>query len=545
MSYPLNLQSLVIEDDEGAKDAYKGIFETIAEDYGDLPFSPAPPRFAFSYEEANEYLDSSKIFHLVILDLRLPEKAKLPPMDGIELGLNLLARCVDRDRYPIPALLVISGHIGSTEQTRMQETVRQGFYYGRVLVKTYEGLEDEIRRACTAALRYCSVGVHLRDAGDQQYPTITPREEDLLRRSVLQQPGLIGLDLDWWSAKRFPEGIKGSSTALNPWTKVLMGRYLLDGGRGASRLTFFKLLAGSDAQSVMESARHVEHKLTHVKLASTVSAKSTALIVTEKVGAQDERPESLENFFRRARPEQAYDIAGQIAAQVQQLGDLLPESRPLKAILWKAHDGGLLRDQWDRFGGGKVQQQLEVDVDPITLYSELIASEDKVRVKERSLVHGDLHISNVALDFGAHGAEAYIFDPGGIAQDVAGRDLAVLEVSVILHQPIDPDILSQICSVLYRSSDPLGKESVGSLVDPVGRNIVEFIRGLRGAAGAWNDPDVYALMVFDFALIQVGGLAFGSSGNKIQDHRSAVYLLAVAAEWYQSLRKLRRDKGRD
>jgi hypothetical protein len=188
---------------------------------------------------------------------------------------------------------------------------------------------------------------------------------------------------------------------------------------------------------------------------------------------------------------------------------------------------------------------LEVDVDPITLYSELIASEDKVRVKERSLVHGDLHISNVALDFGAHGAEAYIFDPGGIAQDVAGRDLAVLEVSVILHQPIDPDILSQICSVLYRSSDPLGKESVGSLVDPVGRNIVEFIRGLRGAAGAWNDPDVYALMVFDFALIQVGGLAFGSSGNKIQDHRSAVYLLAVAAEWYQSLRKLSRDKGRD
>jgi hypothetical protein len=44
-------------------------------------------------------------------------------------------------------------------------------------------------------------------------------------------------------------------------------------------------------------------------------------------------------------------------------------------------------------------------------------------------------------------------------------------------------------------------------------------------------------MVFDFALIQVGGLTFGSSGNMISDHRSAVYLLATAAEWFRKLRK--------
>jgi CheY-like chemotaxis protein len=193
MSYPLILQPLVIEDDEGAKDAYKGIFDSITADYGDLPFSPAPPCFAFSYEEALAYLDSSKIFHVVILDLRLPEKPKLPSIDGVELGLNLLSRCLDRDPYPIPALLVISGHIGTTEQARMQETLRQGFHYGRQFAKgEYGHLEDEIRRACREALRYCSVGVHLRDAEEEQYPTITPREEDLLRRSVLQQQGGIG-----------------------------------------------------------------------------------------------------------------------------------------------------------------------------------------------------------------------------------------------------------------------------------------------------------------------------------------------------------------
>ena len=58
------------------------------------------------------------------------------------------------------------------------------------------------------------------------------------------------------------------------------------------------------------------------------------------------------------------------------------------------------------------------------------------------------------------------------------------------------------------SSDPLGKDSPGSVVDPAGKNIVEFVRGLREGAGVWNDLDVYALMVFDFALIQVGGMAF-------------------------------------
>jgi len=542
MSYPLTLQPLVIEDDEGAKDAYKGIFDAIAADYGDLPFAPAPPCFAFSYEEAKEYLDGSKIFHLVILDLRLPEKPKLPPIDGTELGLKLLALCVDRDLYPIPALLVISGHIGLTEQTRMQETVRQGFYYGREFVKAEYGfLETEIRRACTEALRYCAVGIHLRDAGDEQYPTITPREEDLLRRSVLQQQGGIGLDLNWWSAHRFHGGIGGHGVAASPWTKVLMGRYLLDGGRGASRPKFFKLLAGSDAQFIIESARHLEQKLTHVKLTSTVAAKNGALIVTEKVGAQDARPRSLEDFLGRARPEQSLNIARQITYQVQQLGDLLPESRPLKTILWPAHDRSLLSEQWNQFGP-EIQQQIGSNVDPISLYSELVVCEDKLRVKERSLVHGDLHIRNVALDIDGDKAEAYIFDPGVIKRNVAGRDLAVLEVSVVLHQRIDFDTLSQVCSVLY-VSDPPVKESVGSIVDPVGKNIVEFIRGLRDAAGAWNDPDVYALMVFDFALIQVGGLAFGSSGNKIWDQRSAVYLLAIVAEWYQRLRQLSREKG--
>jgi CheY-like chemotaxis protein len=228
----------------------------------------AHPCFAFSHEQAVGHLESSKIFHVVILDLRLPAKQGLPALEDQDLGLDLLERCIDRDRYPIPALLVISGHIGGTNQLKIQDTLRDRFCYGRLLAKGDAFLEGHIRNGCKEALRYCSVGIHLRDSGAELYPTLSPRDEDLLRRSVLQQSGGIGADLNWWSAKRSPEG--GAGAAGNPWTKVLTGRYLLDDGGGASRPKFFKLLAASDSHSVIESARRIEQKLTHIKITSTV-----------------------------------------------------------------------------------------------------------------------------------------------------------------------------------------------------------------------------------------------------------------------------------
>ncbi|MFZ1083425.1 MAG: hypothetical protein WAN35_00520 [Terracidiphilus sp.] len=535
MSYPLAIQALVIEDEEGTKEAYKGIFETIAEEVTGLPFSPVLPSFAFSFEEAVACLESSKIFHVVVLDLRLPEKPRMPIAE-VELGIKLLNRCIERDRYPIPSLLVISGHIASTEQVRLQDTVRQGFYYGRTMVKGDRGfLLGEIHRACDEALRYCSVGVHVRDAGQKQFPPISPREEDLLRRSVLQQTGVIGLDLEWWEAKRLVAISKNRSDLTNPWTKVLMGRYLLDGGRGSSRPKFFKLMDGFDAKSVIDSARYVEQKLTHIKLACHIAAKNCALIVTEKVGAQDARPSSLEAIFTGSEPGQARKVALQIADQVQQLGDLLPESKPLKALLWPGHDIGLVTDQWNRFAS-QVREQLNYDADPVALFSELLVSDKKQRVTERSLVHGDLHMSNVALDIEPNGTHAYIFDAGVVKRNVAGRDIAVIEASILLHQRIDHEDFVRICSILYGPATS-GTEDVAAL-PAVGivKEIVEFIQALRKAANPWNDLEIYALMVFDFVLIQVGGLAFGSYGNRIVDQQSAAYLLAVVGEWYRRVR---------
>src|SRR5438552_17214297 len=108
MSYPLTLEPLVIEDEVKVKEVYQGIFETISREIGNsLPFRIAPPCYAFSYEQAVGLLDSSKIFHVVILDLRLPEKQGLPEVQDLDLGLDLLERCINRAHFPIPALLVI------------------------------------------------------------------------------------------------------------------------------------------------------------------------------------------------------------------------------------------------------------------------------------------------------------------------------------------------------------------------------------------------------------------------------------------------------
>jgi hypothetical protein len=251
------------------------------------------------------------------------------------------------------------------------------------------------------------------------------------------------------------------------------------------------------------------------------------------VGAQDARPESLEGFLRKCSPQQAYDVAAQIAAQVEQLGELRPENKSVQKVFWTGHDAELLKQQWERIDGPQVLIQSGSSVDPIALYAKLRNDETKVQIKECSLVHGDLHVRNVALDVKPDGsAEAYIFDPGVGSQNVAGRDLAVLEVSLILHQRISYDVFVQICALVYGLSGEVAEKDVSSIKDPVGRNVVEFIRALRRAAPGWNEPPIYVLMVFDSALIQLGGLAYGSSGNMIADSRAVAHLLTTVAAWY-------------
>lgn len=109
-------------------------------------------------------------------------------------------------------------------------------------------------------------------------------------------------------------------------------------------------------------------------------------------------------------------------------------------------------------------------------------------------------------------------------------------MSALLHQRIEHDVFVQICSILYGPAPSPIHEVDAEPVVGIAKDITVFIQALRDAAKPWNDPEIYALMVFDFVLTQVGGLAFGSYGNRIVDQQSAAYLLAVVGEWYRRVR---------
>src|SRR5208337_2630326 len=98
--------------------------------------------------------------------------------------------------------------------------------------KGTEQQHHEIETALSQALRYTDIGIHIRDAEKEWFPTLSPREDDLLRRCVLAQPSDLGVDVRWWSAEP-GQSISHPSPNRGP-TKVLMGHFLMDDGMGAS-----------------------------------------------------------------------------------------------------------------------------------------------------------------------------------------------------------------------------------------------------------------------------------------------------------------------
>ena len=179
MSYPRVIQPLIIEDESDAKDYYEAILNGIVKNG-----TAAPAHFAFSYEEGHRLLEENTIYHLVIVDLRLPESPGRPASQTLDFGLTLLDQCINRNKCPIPVLLVISGHLNQAKQRELDVRVRDGVAYGHVLVKG-DNLEEDLLAAIREAQRYCDIGIHIRDGGEGRYPTLSPRDKDLLRRCVL------------------------------------------------------------------------------------------------------------------------------------------------------------------------------------------------------------------------------------------------------------------------------------------------------------------------------------------------------------------------
>lgn len=522
MSFPRAIQPLIVEDEHQAKGYYDALFQALAP-----RFQVMPPHWAFCHEDARQHLATDRIYHLVILDLRLPEQPGQPPAETLEFGLSLLRECLARNRYPIPALLVISGHLQHANQRELEEQARTGFFYGRVLVKS-DNLEEESSQALVQVHRYCDVGIHLQDAGTKVFPTVSPREEDLLRRAVLDEEQRLGLDLAWWSAGYDPYG---------GWTKTLMGRFLLTQGRGHSLHTFFKLATADGAGSVFREAEVMGQKLKHVKVIGAALAGDRSLLITQAAGSGQIPPLSLDDVLGRTVEEVGPFLAtviSTVAEQLAALGDRTPEQLPVAQLLWPHHSLDRIRAQWQRRGGHDALAQIGPEaVEPAWVYEHLLRSRTVVRFERQSCLHGDLNYTNIALEFdSAGGLHASIFDASGCQAGVCVRDLAMLEVTALLHQDAaDGECLVRHCELLYDRSVVAPSEIDPGEGSHRARNTARLLASIRAEVVRRACPKLYALMVFDNTLMQLGGLDFGSAFNKIRNPRDAALLAALTARW--------------
>ncbi len=296
MSYPRKLHILVTEDDSDAIEAYKATFTLLAKN-----FQFVEPVFARSFADAKRHIDGSDIFHVVLLDLNLPLATRQQPAEGLAPGEQLLEELAKRDRLPVPVVLVVSGKLNLPHPIGgIQDRLAKDFWYGRLVNKGSPDQHSEIEIGLTQALKYIDLGIHIRDSGSEWFPTLSPREEDLLRRCILSQPSTLGVDIRWWSAE---PGQSASHPSPNRGpTKVLMGQFLMDDGMGTSIPTFFKFEPAGNAPSVCRDVGILAQKLGHVKVFTTSHARQRSLIVTQSATNRGV-PVSLNEYLHRSAGE--------------------------------------------------------------------------------------------------------------------------------------------------------------------------------------------------------------------------------------------------
>jgi hypothetical protein len=180
-----------------------------------------------------------------------------------------------------------------------------------------------------------------------------------------------------------------------------------------------------------------------------------------------------------------------------------------------------LRNEWQKWSDESPED------DPLVVMREVLHSTREVRYSERSFIHGDLHAENVAVDVANSGGEprAFVFDAGATTRAPRLKDIAMLEVSVLLHS--EEGLTTEILDELSRTHASAAQSSPRTTL----------VRALRSGCLPDGDPEwlVYAVLLFDQALVQLGGLAFPPSGNKIHNPKDAARLAAFAAKWLNNM----------
>jgi hypothetical protein len=144
-------------------------------------------------------------------------------------------------------------------------------------------------------------------------------------------------------------------------------------------------------------------------------------------------------------------------------------------------------------------------------------------------------MSNVAIETQGDRAHAYIFDASGSGSGVNIRDLAYLEITAILHQHIENASLVDQCQELFSGNHPLGVTPNLDEKSEQAKNTIELILHVRRQALERTTPEIYALMVFDSLMIQLGGLRFTITRNKIHSPLEAAKLCALVSRWLRQV----------
>lgn len=522
MSYPAEIRTLIIEDESHMIVEYRRIFEYLQKTFPLL----AEPSFAESYADAEEKLRCADIYHLVILDLALPETIGTPVGAVMARGLGLIPSIANREEYPVPILMIVTGDpTRVVNMPALEQQLRASFWKHWVISKN-DKLNEQLKWGIDAAVAYTKLGLHVvgEEKTDRLWPMLSPREEDILRRAILEtQASAIGADLRWWSVHHGPAG--------PAWVKVLRGRLILSGQNGHSRERFLKFVPAEEGEHAKRSAELLGSKLPHGQLIRYLAVGSRALIVTEKAGLDENPPRPLDEVLTAEAAITATSlesIANDVVDQLQKLGAPSSSMVMIKDAIWSFHDELRLADAWARAGGASAD-------DPAVLLKELREQTEMLIVKKR-MGHGDLHPGNVAIGEDSGRLRAYVIDAGVMTQNVWAKDIAVLEISTVLHVDFGDTpgpLLSH--ATLFDGTDPYGEavdwRSVGPKVSNGLRFIVNLRRGVRGEC----DEKTYVILLIDSLLIQIGGVAFGTTYNKIVSVADTVLLFRLLVHWYRKL----------
>ena len=523
MSYPHEIRTLIIEDDTDTIETYRELFrDRLRRRFPQL----AEPCFQESYGAAEQELRRPHIYHMIILDLALPQVIGGPDDVGAS-GLGLIPAIRDREDYPVPVLMIVTAKPDRIRNSpALMEQLSSAFWQSCVIPKN-DNLMEQLVWGVEAAIKYSSIGVHLvgDETAERLWPMLSPREEDLVRRFVLGHSTAVGVDLRWWSVER--DALRAGAPA---WAKVLHGKIMFAGHEGYSRERFFKFVDAAEGDVVRKSAELLSNKLQHAQLLKWCTVGSRSLLVTDKAGPTDAPVLPLRTAIQQNKipVAQLERVTQDIVDQLCMLGEPQEATVTLRRILWADHDETRLADGWSRI-------RADGSTDPLDLFRELRERPERVVVTRR-LGHGDLHPGNVAIGEDAGTLRAYVIDAGAMTTEVWAKDIAVLEVSTLLHVDFGGAAsLADAMPSLFDGTDPYAESADWSTLEERFVLPLKMIVGLRSRIREACDQGTYVVLLLDYLLVQIGGVSFGTTYNKIVSLSNVASAFECIVSWYRRL----------